>query len=153
MEFITAMPEHLGIAEQIVHCSIRTTYSLYYSQEIVDFFCNRIHTRENILRDISDGNLWLIREHGVFVGTGCVRGSELARLYILPEYQHRGFGSAMMDFMEQKAAEHHDTARLAPSSLAVDFYKRRGYKLVHHSVSTLEHGSELVYDIMEKKLK
>lgn len=152
MEFIKAGPEHLDEAEHIVHQSIRVTYGLHYPPEVVDFFLSKIHTRENIRRDIENHSLWMIRGDEGFVGTGCINGNMLSRVYILPEAQGKGYGTGIMDFLEQTASGTCTSVRLSPSLPAVEFYKKRGYVLAEHSECTLEHGVTLVHDMMEKQL-
>ena len=150
MKLIRADQNYLDTAESIVHASIREAYSPCYPGEVVEFFLHVIHTRENISRDIAAGNLWLMEENGVFFGTGCLRGDEITRVYFLPEYQNKGYGGQMMDFLEGMAE--HRTVRLSPSLPAESFYQKRGYRLISREDCPLEHGVVLRHDIMEKHL-
>ena len=150
MRFIKAEQKHLDRAEYIVHSSIETAYSPCYPREVVEFFLHVIHTRENISRDIDAGTLWLMEEDGVLFGTGCLRGDEIARVYLLPDYQGRGYGSRMMDFLEKSAVT--DTVQLSPSLPAEAFYRKRGYRLLSHEDCPLGNGVVLSRDTMVKTL-
>ena len=150
MKLIHAEPAHLEEAAAIVRASILSSYTPCYPKEVVDFFLHVIHTRENISRDIAAGTMWLMEEDGVRFGTGCVRDGELARVYLLPEYQGKGFGGQMMDFLERQAGT--GTVRLSPSLPAEEFYRKRGYVLVSHEDCPLGNGVTLCRDTMEKTI-
>ena len=153
MNLIKAELNHLDIAREIVRTSIEQAYPLCYPGEAVELFLHVIHTRENISRDIQAGTMWLMEENSIFFGTGCLRGDEIARVYLLPEYQGRGYGSAMMDALEAAAAREQDRVKLSPSLPAEAFYRRRGYRLISHQDCPLEHGAVLSRDVMEKVLR
>ena len=151
MRFIRAEHNQLEPAYRIIQASIEAAYSPCYPREVVDFFRNVIHTRENISRDIDAGALWLMEEDGECFGTGCLRGDEIARVYLLPDYQGRGYGGRMMDFLEKSAVT--DTVQLSPSLPAEGFYRNRGYRLLSHEDCPLGNGVVLSRDIMEKHLR
>ena len=54
MEYIYATSENLEEIYQLVRDTVTTIYPKYYPQEVVDFFC-RLHSKENILKDIESG--------------------------------------------------------------------------------------------------
>ena len=150
MEIVRANEKDLEAIHQVVSITIEDTYKVC-GQKIVDFF-HMIHSAKNILRDIRECSTYKIMEEGRCVGTGCVKGNHLTRLYILPEYQGRGFGRVMMDLMEQEVAEHYDEAFLDPSESAIAFYEKRGYSIVSHEDCQLDEGAVLPHDVMKKDL-
>ena len=79
--------------------------------------------------------VWVAEGGGTLLGFMALEGSYVDRLYIHPEHQRRGVGTALM----QKAME------LSPSGLqlhthvkntqACAFYEQHGFRAVKHSVS------------------
>ena len=51
-EYILAKTADIETVFNIVQNSIKTTYPKYYPKEVVEFFSN-LHSRENILKDIT----------------------------------------------------------------------------------------------------
>ena len=100
-------------AEQIaalVGRTVREVYPRYYLPEIVDAFC-RLHSAAAVLEDIRQGGvlgLWL---DGELIGTGTRRGACINRVYVLPAFQGRGYGTLLMDTLEGQAAGEHGAPR------------------------------------------
>ncbi|MCM1122610.1 MAG: GNAT family N-acetyltransferase [Eubacterium sp.] len=152
MEYLTATAEMAETIHDILHTTIRTVYPKYYPKEVTDFFCQH-HSREHILEGIASGNMGVLVEKDVTVGTGCYDGNHITGVYVLPDFQNRGCGSYIMNCLEAEIAKEHDTAVLDASLSAVFLYEHRGYKTVGHGSYELENDVKLVYEIMEKKLK
>lgn len=87
---------------QITHDTISEIYSHYYAEGVVEFFLEH-HSREHILSDIEDGLVWLLEEDDRMVGTVTIKENAVNRLFVLPDYQSRGYGSQLMDFVEEKS--------------------------------------------------
>lgn len=87
---------------QITHDTISEIYSHYYAEGVVGFFLEH-HSREHILSDIEEGIVWLLEEGGSIIGTVTIKGDAVNRLFVLPDYQSRGYGSQLMDFAEEKS--------------------------------------------------
>ena len=141
----------LNTIYNIVSESIKGTYPKYYADEIVDFFL-MIHSKENIERDLSKYETYLLEYKGNYVGTGCIKGDNLARLYFLPDFQGKGGGSFMMDFLEGEAFQKYHKIYLSSSLPAMHFYEKRGYKIINHEECKLKNDIMLVHDTMEKTL-
>lgn len=152
MEYIKATCENMDCVFDIVQNTVTTIYPKYYPKEVVDFFCE-LHNRENIARDIKNGNVGILVENNQIVGTGCYDNNHITRVYVLPYYQKRGCGSCIMNHLESEIIKKHNTAVLDASLPAVCLYERRGYKTVGHGICELENDVKLVYEIMEKKLR
>lgn len=144
-----ATEEELDIVLQITHTTIREIYSHYYASGVVDFFL-RHHSRENVFADIKAGIVYLLRADACPVGTVTIKENAVNRLFVLPQYQSRGFGSRLMDFAENEIARNFDRVNIDSSLAAKELYLKRGYKEsgTHKIVS--ENGDILVYDEMEK---
>lgn len=152
MRFEKASEKDIDIVDNIVSESIKTTYSEYYPQEVVEFFL-KIHRRENILKDLMLDSSWILYDGDKAVGTGCVKDDHISRVYILPECQGKGYGRAIMDLLESQVSPEYSSVYLDPSLPGVGFYQKRGYATIKHSQCTLDSGVVFDHDVMEKKLR
>ena len=152
MKYITAVPDMADAIYNVLHTTIKTIYPKYYPKEVVDFFCNH-HSREHILDGIASGNMGVLMDGDVIVGTGCYEGNHITGVYVLPSYQKQGCGSQIMDCLEAEIAKRHKTILLDASLPGVSLYEHRGYKTVGHGKYELENDVKLVYEIMEKELR
>ena len=152
MEYVTATSDMAGAIYDVLHTAIETVYPKYYPKEVVTFFCNH-HSKEHILDGIKSGNMGVLIDKDLVVGTGCFDGNHITGVYVLPAYQNQGYGSHIMDFLETEIAKNHDTVILDASLAAVCLYEHRGYKTMGHGMYKLENDVKLGYEIMEKKLE
>ena len=114
MEYLTAAVEMADTIHDILHTTIRTVYPKYYPKEAADFFCQH-HSREHILEGIASGNMGVLINRDIIIGTGCYDGNHITGVYVLPDYQKQGCGSRIMDCLEMEISKKHDTARLDAS--------------------------------------
>lgn len=136
---------------QITRDTISEIYSHYYAKGVVDFFLKH-HSRENVLSDIEKGIVWLLEEDGCMVGTVTVKENAVNRLFVLPEYQSRGYGSQLMDFAETKIAEKYSNIHIDSSLAAKEMYLKRGYQEKKTCRIQADNGDILIYDEMEKRI-
>ena len=151
MDYLTATVEMADAIHNILHTTIRTVYPKYYPEEVADFFCQH-HSREHILEGIASGNMGVLTDEDLIIGTGCYDGNHITGVYVLPDYQKQGCGSKIMDYLEMVISKKHDTVLLDASLSAVCLYEHRGYKTVGHGIYELPNDVKLVYEIMEKAL-
>ncbi len=151
MEYLTATAEMADAIYNILQTTIRKVYPKYYNQEVADFFC-RHHSREHVLEGIASGNMGVLTDINLIVGTGCYDGNHITGVYVLPDYQKHGYGSKIMDYLEAEISKKYDTVCLDASLSAVILYEHRGYKTIGHGIYELQNDVKLVYEIMEKKL-
>lgn len=152
MEMIQAQERHLQDVYGIVRQSIEGTYPDYYPQAVCSYFLE-LHSRERILGDIRAGRTYLLRDENQYVATGTVLRRHLTRIFVLPGSQKKGYGTAVMDFLEQKAGELVKDAIVESSLPGCIFYEKRGYRTVKHCSVRTESGAVLVYELMQKKLR
>lgn len=152
MKYIAATIDMADEIRNVLHTSIRTVYPKYYPGEVVNFFCNH-HSKEHILEGIASGNMGVLTEGPVIVGTGCFHNNHITGVYVLPCYQKKGFGSYIMDCLEAEIAKNHEVSVLDASLPAACLYEHRGYKTVGHGIYELENDVRLVYEVMEKQLR
>lgn len=151
MEYRKALEKHIDNVFNIVQNTVTTVYPKYYPKEVVDFFC-QLHSRENITKDIKNGNVGVLVVDNRIVGTGSREDNHITRVYVLPEFQGKGYGSFIMQCLENTISEQYNTVMLDASLPASHLYEQRGYRTIKHEKWNVEHGVVLVYEVMEKTL-
>lgn len=135
----------------IVQETIDRIYPKYYPVGAVDFF-KAHHNDNNIRGDIKSENVFLLYENDMAVGTITIKKNSILRLFVLPEYQHRGYGSALLDFAE-KVISNEYTEAIVDASLPVKrIYLERGYVDREYHIIKTDNGDYLCYDVMTKRL-
>ena len=125
-------------------------YRHFYTQAVVDFF-GRLHSLESIEKDIKEGRIDVLCVDGVMVGTGSRTGNHITRVYVLPEYEGKGYGSVIMEHLENDVFSEYDECVLDASLPATLFYEHRGYTTVEHRKHDIGNGEVMVYEVMRKK--
>jgi GNAT superfamily N-acetyltransferase len=151
MNIKKATLKDLGTIYDIVQDTIRGIYPNYYPTEVVDFFLFH-HNKENIKKDLEKESVYLLSIDDKIIGTGSIDERYIGRVYILPEYQGKGYGSRIMDLLEEKTAEEFPTSFLDASLPSYEFYLKRGYKPTEYLKYEVENHRMLCYYIMEKDL-
>ena len=157
----------------LVRDTIRAIYPRYYPQGCVDYFLCW-HSPERVAAAIEAGQVNVLLDGGKLVGTGSQEGNHITRVFVLPEYQGRGYGRYSLDWLEEVRADYvllarakglgrgpmeeavaaeYDAVRLDASLPAVRLYEHRGYHTVEHQSEETESGCVLVWDVMEKRLR
>lgn len=149
MKYIRASVEQEEVVYHLVQDTITAIYPKYYPQEVVDFFCQH-HCRERICEDIKDGCVGVLWKDNHIIGTGCYKENHITRVYVKPGFQGKGYGTFIMQKLENEMALHHKKIYLDASLPACHFYENQGYKTVRHEKYNVENGIVLVYEIMEK---
>jgi len=140
------------VITELVRETIETVYPKYYLAGAVDFFLS-IHTPEKIASDIETGKVFVIEENGTVMGTVTVRENDIARLFVKPSEQGKGFGRQLLDFAENMIFGYSDIIRLDSSLPAKGIYLKRGYKEKEYHKFLTGSGDFLCYDVMEKIAK
>lgn len=151
MEYIKATKTQAQEIAKLVLETIQTVYPKYYPKEVVDFFIE-LHSYDNILNDINDGVVGVLVNDGIIVGTGCYKDNHITRVYVSPKFQKHGFGSYIMQCLENTIALKYDKVYLDASLPASHLYEKRGYKTIKHERYPVQNDVILVYEIMEKHL-
>lgn len=136
----------------IVGDTIRAVYGHYYPKGAVDYFL-ALHSDENIAKSVAADKVYIISDNGIAVGTVTVRKNEILRFFILPEYQGRGLGSAVMNILEEDILNCYDCIRLDASMSANEMYERRGYRPTRFNRLKTDNGDFLCWYEMKKSAK
>lgn len=129
--------------------TIRSIYPRYYPEGAVQFFLN-FHCEERIKKAMGEEKIYLAIAGGRVVGTGSIRKNEICRLFILPEYQGRGYGSQLMNLLEEMVFQEYSVIQIDASFPAEGMYLKRGYQIVSYEKIKTENGDFLCYHVMEK---
>lgn len=135
----------------LVQETIKVVYPKYYLKEIVDMFCE-FHSRENIIKDIEAGNTYILMENEAIIGTGTKKENHISRVYVLPQYQKKGYGTFIMDQLEGMIRGKYDRVDIDASLPACRLYSHLGYQTVDHEIWECKNGVILIYEIMNKQL-
>lgn len=152
MEVYQARENQTDQVYQLTARVIREVFPFYYPGPVVDFFLN-LHGREQILEDIRQGKVYLLRDGGEWVGTGTWSRNHLSRIFVRTDCQKKGYGGFLMDFLEEKCAQAGTSVLVEASLPGAGFYEKRGYKTFCHRSTPVGEGYMLVYEIMRKKLQ
>ena len=150
MEIKVASEKDFDDVKKIVRTTIKTVYPKYYPAGAVQFFLDH-HSDEKIRDDILNRKVFLLCDYGINVGTVSVSENEIGRLFVLPDFQHKGYGRTLLDFAEKKVSEISAKIILDASLPAKAIYRKRGYVESDYVITETGYGDYLCYDIMEKQ--
>lgn len=137
--------------KKITQETINQIYPNYYPAGAVEFF-KAHHSDDAIRKDIEIGNVYLLFEQEKPIATVTINDNHINRLFVLEEYQHKGFGNILLDFAEKYIAVKHSEVIIDASFPAKHIYLKRGYvDKEYHAIQT-DNGNYLCYDVMIKKL-
>lgn len=150
MKIIKAEPSAVETVKDITYNTINQVYPKYYPPGAVDFFLAH-HSSSRIEEDVRAGKVFLLLDDsGTAVGTVTVNGNDIGRLFVLPEHQGKGYGSALLSFAEESVPEGFDHIVLDSSLPAKSIYLKKDYTPLKYNVLETENGDFLCYDTMIK---
>lgn len=119
----------------VINASNREAYKEVIPKE---YFREPVLSLAELLRDFERMSFYVYNSEGKIVGVAAleIEGEERGRIhwvYILPEYQRKGIGTALVSYVEQEARKT-GLKRLRFLTVeqaywAVNFYKKLGYTL------------------------
>ena len=137
------------ILKKIVQTTIDKVYPKYYPIGAVAFF-KALHSDNNIIGDIENGYVYYLSDRGRVIGTVTIKENHILRLFVLQEFQHKGYGWKILDFAEEMIAKKYSDIEIDASFPAKHIYLKRGYvDKEYHKIQT-DNGDYLCYDVMKK---
>ena len=150
MSIKQAYKEDLQVVKCITIETINQIYPHYYPKGAVEFFVEH-HNDTNIINDIEAGKVLLcVNEEGHPVGTVSIKGNDICRLFVLPEYQGQGYGRMLLDFAENEIIKKYEEIMIDASLPAKRIYLKRGYREKESHIINTNYGDFLCYDVMVK---
>ncbi len=151
MYITKAISADCNTVKHIAEATIQAIYPHYYPKGAVDYFISH-HSISNISNDILMGVVYLCYNDSIAVGTVTVKGNEICRLFVLPEYQGNGYGNALLDFAENQIFLSSDSMTLSSSLPAKALYRKRGYTETYFNSIRTDNGDYLCFDTMVKTI-
>jgi GNAT superfamily N-acetyltransferase len=138
--------------EYVVHRTIKESYNKFYTPEAIKYFLE-LHSKENMEKDIPNGRTLVLQLKDKIIATGSIVENEIKRVFILPEYQGRGYGRRIMEMLEKIALDNGiRRVKLCASLPSKDFYLTLGYTILKFTHLPVENDKKLEYYDMEKDL-
>ena len=147
---IKAEETQLNIVSDITQQTISEIYPKYYPSGAVAYF-NEHHNDSNVLTDIRQGIVYLLKVDEDYVGTVTIKENEINRLFVLPKFQHKGYGKRLLDYSEENIAKNYSEIVLNASLPARRMYQKRGYYETEYNQIITDNNDVLCYDVMKKK--
>jgi GNAT superfamily N-acetyltransferase len=136
----------------VVSSTINKSYLKFYPPEAIKYFLD-LHAKENMKKDIPKGCTLMIELDGKIIATGSIVENEIKRVFVLPEYQGKGYGTKIMMKIEEAALNQGiRKVELCASLPSKDFYLALGYKIVRFTHFLVNNNKKLEYYDMEKNL-
>lgn len=140
-----------SIIKNISETTILNVYPHYYPKGAVGFFLEH-HSEENIKNDILKNQVFLWSDEDQDIaGTVTIKKNEICRLFVLPVYQGRGYGTELLDYAEKMIFKNYAEIILAASFPAKTLYQKRGYHEIEFHVMETKEDDYLCYDVMVKR--
>jgi len=142
-------------AERIVALQIDTSRRVNgkdYPPEVIEAWV--AHRRVDHMQWLINNGQCLVCVNGSdLLGVGIIRDNEIRGLFVSPDHQSRGVGSALLDRMESLArAVGLISMRTDLTVTAIGFYKSKGYEEIERKQQTIGHGQTLAVVSRIKKL-
>ena len=132
---------------ELIQRSIKETYTKYYSEEAADFFL-KLHSKEKILKNISDKTVYAVILEQKVAGTGTINGDYIEDVFVLPCFQKQGIGTLIMDHLEGEIIKEHGAVWLNSPLPFGKFCHSRGYSVKEYAEHKLDSGNVFAYEIM-----
>lgn len=151
-QFRKATPDDAQKVWHIVWHTKNAIYPDYYTRAVVEYI-DRYYTFDIIKNDIDQGRTRVLVKDGKIIGTGSRVDNHIMRVYVLPEFQGQGFGSVIMDELENEIFADFDDCELEASLPACIFYENRGYKTVKHVKEDIGNGKCIITSDLNKQTR
>lgn len=145
-------PKDAQIVCDVIHTTIDGIYTSVYPPRTVQFFKD-FHSVDSIIERTQKGHVLVVKEDGSIVGTAASLDNRIFGMFVLPDYQGRGYGRDLMDALEtQIKADGHTEAVLSMSLPSEGFYRSRGYVDFEEYTRDVGGGEMLVFSDAKKRL-
>ena len=146
---------------EIANVAFRATYATIISQSQIDYMIDWMYSEDTIKKEIADKVTYLLLEtEGRYVGYASFGPEDsslfhLHKIYLLPEFQGRGYGKVLFnaaeEFMKKSGAEAFEL-NVNRNNKALDFYKHLGMHIARSGDFDIGGGFYMNDYIMRKEL-
>lgn len=142
----------LDAVKELIDHTIDVCYPADYCREAVDFFKEH-HSIQKIERSYKEDTIIVLTVGQKIVGIGTLKGDEIVRVFVHPDYQGCGYGKVIMQVLEDKARRNGiGKVRIDASLPSLDFYHAQGYVTTKVTFHPVANNRRLDYEKMEKIL-
>ncbi|UCH37976.1 MAG: GNAT family N-acetyltransferase [Candidatus Bathyarchaeota archaeon] len=138
--------------KKLIDRTIMTCYTTFPSK-FRQHWVEENDPQKHLLTEATEGYSLIIASNRQMIGTGTLLHDKIKRVFIHPDYQRKGYGTLIMQKLEQQArANAIDTIRLSATSPSKPFFERLGYKLISEHKFKDESLKQFRYYRMEKEI-
>ena len=102
-------------------------YPDYYTKAVIDFF-GRLHSVDNIVKDIKAGRIGVLIKDGEIIGTGSHTDNHITRVYVLLNFRDKATAVVLWTSWKMKFSQNTITASLTLLFLLVSSMKTEALK-------------------------
>lgn len=135
----------------LVQYNIKAIYVKFYTTEEVDFFIE-LHSKSAVEQDIEAGSVYVLSDGIRIFATCTVKENHITRLFVDKAYLGMGYGSMIIDRIEDMIFQSYGECILDTSIPAKEFYIRRGYCVEKKEKVEISKGVYMEYEVMKKKV-
>ena len=156
-----ASVEDARIIREIANVAFRATYATIISQSQIDYMIEWMYSEDTLKKELAGNVTYLLLEtDGKNVGYVSFEPEDsslfhLHKIYLLPEFQGRGYGKVLFnaaeEFMKKSGAEAFEL-NVNRNNKALDFYKHLGMHIARSGDFDIGGGFYMNDYIMRKEL-
>lgn len=144
-------PNDFEPVKKLIHLTIKACYPSIYPREVINFFL-RYHSVKEIKRRADSGLVLVLEENNELRATGFFMEEEMGGVYVHPDFQKKGYGSAIVKKLLEYAIEKKSRyIHLDATPLAKPLYLKMGFDNVGPATQWVD-DVPLHYFRMEKYL-
>lgn len=138
------------ISEIIIEC-LKNLSNQFYDDEAINTLCS-LYTPQHILYYSKLDNIFTALSNSMIVGTISLYGDMIRNLFVKRDFQKKGIGKLLMDFIDTLAKEKNISTLYVNSNLsAYNFYQSLGFSFKKVKIEKI--GNSFIKTVfMEKKL-
>ena len=137
---------------RLIHHTIDVSYSPVYPVRAIQFFKD-FHAEAKIIKRHQNGETLILEKDGKVIGTGSLVSADILGVFVHPQFQHQGYGKAIMKELEKRAVLNAvGEVALSVSLPSKRFYGNLGYEIIKSCSIDVGEGQQLDYWEAKKKL-
>ena len=152
IEIVSAQKQHIPAIKKLAEYSWPKAFAFILSAKQIDYMMEMMYSHASLEKQMEQGHQYaIVREDDADIGYVSYEvnhnqsgKTKIHKLYISPEYQRRGIGKMMVDFVAQKAIEvENNTLFLNVNKYnhgAIDFYNKHHFNLIKEEEIDIGNG-------------